>query len=288
MYPKPFEYMRVNSVEHALEALKSNEGARVIAGGQSLLPMLKARLYQPTVLIDINFIPELREVSLNDKDELVIGAMVTHYSVIENSLIREKAPILSSTAENIADVQIRNRGTIGGSICEADPSADYLPTLMALDARVVIRSAGSSREVSVEELIQGPFETLVEEGEMVVQVIVPSNSHPFRVEKYARRKADFAIASVAAMIQLSGNGAVSDARIATGAMQDKPQRLKKLEEGLSGKKATELKLEQLVVEATEDLEPLDDLHGGPEYRKNVLRGMLVRIVGELLRQNEGV
>ncbi len=287
MYPKPFEYTRAKSLEHALQVLKENEGARVIAGGQSLLPMLKARLYQPTMLVDINYVPELRAVELNDDNELVIGAMVTHFDVIENSLIRENAPILSSTAEHIADVQIRNRGTIGGSICEADPSADYLPTLFALEARVVLKTAGSSREVPVEELIQGPFETLVEDGEMLVQVIVPANRLNFRVEKYARRKADFAIASIAAMAEVTKDGKIAEIRIATGAMQDGPHRIRDLENELKGKKVSEVNLDSLVGPATETLEPLDDLHGGPEYRMSVLRGMISRTVRELLTEGDG-
>ncbi len=286
MYPKPFEYTRAKSLEHALKVLKENEGSRVIAGGQSLLPMLKARLYQPTMLVDINYVPELRSVELNDKDELVIGAMVTHFDVIENSLIRENAPILSNTAEHIADVQIRNRGTIGGSICEADPSADYLPTLFALEARVVLKTVDSSREVPVEELIQGPFETLVEDGEMLVQVIVPANRSNYRVEKYARRQADFAIASVAAIADVSVDGKVKEVRIATGAMQDGPHRIRELENELRGKKVSEVNLDKLVGPATEPLDPLDDLHGGPDYRKSVLKSMISRIVRELLTQGD--
>lgn len=286
MYPKTFEYLRAGSVEQALQYLRENEGSRVIAGGQSLLPMLKARLYQPTVLIDINFIPSLREVKMDSKGELRIGAMVTHYDVIENSIIRENAPILSSTAENIADVQIRNRGTIGGSVCEADPSADYLPTLMALDARVVLKSAESSREVKVEDFIQGPFETSIEDGEMLVEVVVPQNKSNFRVEKYARRKADFAIASVAAIVSLSKDGKVSDARIATGAQQDKPHRLRDIESALKGRDSKSASLAGLIGPAIEELQPLDDLHGGPEYRKYVLNGMLSRTLGELLSGKE--
>lgn len=287
MYPKPFEYTRATSVEHALKVLKDNEGSRVIAGGQSLMPMLKARLYQPTMLVDINYIPELREVKVNDNGELVIGAMVTHFDVIESSIIRENAPILSSTAEHIADVQIRNRGTIGGSICEADPSADYLPTLFALEARVVLKTTESSREVPVEELIQGPFETLVEDGEMLVQVIVPVNKHNYSVEKYARRKADFAIASVAAIVEKKTDGTIGQVRVATGAMQDGPHRIKELEEKLTGKKVSEVDLDKLVGPATQELEPIDDLHGGPEYRKSVLNAMISRIVRELLAKEEG-
>lgn len=286
MYPKSFEYLRAKSVDQALQYLKDNEGSRVIAGGQSLLPMLKSRLYQPTVLVDINFIPELREVKLGSNGDLRIGAMVTHYDVIENSTIRENAPILSSTAENIADVQIRNRGTIGGSICEADPSADYLPTLMALDARVVLKTTESSREVKVEDFIQGPFETLAEDGEMLVEVIVPPSKANYRVEKYARRKADFAIASVAAIVSLSKDGKVTDARIATGAQQDKPHRLREIESALKGKASESVNLEAIIGPATEELEPLDDLHGGPEYRKHVLRGMLSRMLGDLLSGKE--
>lgn len=285
MYPKPFEYTRATSVEHALKTLKENEGSRVIAGGQSLLPMLKARIYQPVMLVDINFIPELRKVELNDKGELVIGAMVTHFDVIENSLIRENAPILSVTASHIGDVQIRNRGTIGGSVCEADPSADYLPTLFALDARAVVKSTEGSREVPIQELIQGPFEAAIEEGEMLSQLIIPANRSEFRVEKYARRKADFAISSIAAIADVKA-GKINWIRLATGAMQDGPHRLTELEGQLNGKNVSDVDLDKLVGPATEALEPIEDLHGGPEYRLYVLKGMISRVVRELL-EGEG-
>lgn len=286
MYPTEFEYLRPKSVAEALEMLEANEGSRVIAGGQSLMPMMKLRIYHPVCLVDIGYIPELRNVSISKEGEVRIGAMVTHYEVIENNTIRENLPILSNAAERIGDVQIRNRGTLGGSICEADPSADYFPALLTLEARVVLRKKDKTREMSVEDLILGPFETAIEEDEILVEVIIPRNTDNFRVEKYARRMADFATAYVAGIMKTGGTGNVEYARIAVGALQDHPQRLRELEDALRGKKPDHSELVNLVEKTTEPLSLANDIHGSEEYRKAVLKRMLLRVVTELLTGKE--
>lgn len=288
MLLKDFEYVRVNTIEDALRELKQRENAQVIAGGQSLIQLLKSRIYQPGCLVDLNFVPELKEVSLDEDGLLKIGAMVTHNEVIENDLIRKNVPILAKTAENIGDLQIRNRGTIGGSICEADPSADYYPTLLVLDAEVVLRSSTDTRIIKIEDFYEGPLETAIEEGEILVQVIVPAIKGDFAAEKYARRKADFAVASVAAIVEKDAEGKFTNVRIATGAQEDYPKRLRNIENGIIGKKYNEIKLNSLIDETVKELEPLEDLHGSQEYRRYVLSGMLRRIIGKLLSDGEKV
>lgn len=281
MYPHSFEYFKAKSVSEALRLLKENDDSRILAGGQSLIPMLKSRLYQPECLVDIGFIPELREIRLEKNGDLHIGAMVTHSEVIENALIRKNAPLLSSTAENIGDMQIRNRGTIGGSVCEADPSADYPPSLMVLDARVVLKSEDSSREVGIDEFIVGPYENSAEEGEILVEVIVPSNTSRYKVEKYARRKADFAIALVAVSMKGASDGRTGDTKISIGALQEKPVRLTDLEHEISNKELSSIDLRELIHAAVEPLEPIEDLLGGSDYRRYVIEKMVARIIREL-------
>lgn len=282
MYPHSFEYIKAESVENAIDLLTQNEDSRIIAGGQSLVPMLKSRLYQPAMLIDIGYIKELRSVSLDDEKRLHIGAMVTHSEVIENSLIRKNSPLLSTTAENIGDIQIRNRGTIGGSVCECDPSADYLPSLIALDASVVLQKKDGKRELKVEDFLVGPYQTAIEEGEVLIEIIVPSNVSAYRVEKYARRKADFAIALVSAIISKNADGKVTAARIVVGALQEKPERLSDLEDRIVEKSPSFSELKTLARESVSKLEPIEDLLGSSEYRRHVIEKMIVRLVGELV------
>lgn len=282
----PFEYLRPKSVDEALEMLSSREGARVLAGGQSLLPMMKLRVYRPTCLVDINFIPELREISVSG-DQVIVGAMVTHSEIIENKIINENVPLLSKTAENIADIQCRNRGTIGGSLCHADPAADYLPTLLALDARVVVRGKGGTKELRVEDFILGPFTTVLGEGEMVVGVKIPSNTDNFKYEKFSRRRGDFAICNVAAILKADQSGTVNYARIAVGALRDRPKRLRELEDALKGKKPTQAELAEMVKKATQSLAMVSDLHGSSDYRKSVLKKMLFRVITELMSVSGG-
>lgn len=281
MYPHSFEYFKAKSVSETLKLLKENDDSRIIAGGQSLLPMLKSRLYQPACLVDIGYIPELKEISVEKNGDLHIGAMVTHSEVIENTLIRKNAPLLSATAENIGDMQIRNRGTIGGSVCEADPSADYMPSLMVLDARVVLKGEDSSREVDIDDFIIGPYENSIEEGEMLVEIVIPPCKARYKVEKYARRKADFAVALVAAVMEEPGEGTIGKTRISIGALQEKPVRLLDLEKEISGKKLDSVNLRELVHSSVDPLEPIEDLLGGAEYRKYVIENMVTRILKEL-------
>lgn len=287
MYPKGFDYVKVKTVEEALKQLRERDDAHLIAGGQSLIQLLKSRIFQPGCLVDINLISKLREVRVERDGSLRIGAMVVHNEVSDNSTIRENVPMLSHAAEKVGDLQIRNRGTIGGNICEADPSSDYYPTLLVLDARLVLRSETSSREVDIEDFYRGPFETSIDVGEMLVVVIIPHTEGNFIVEKFARRKADFPIASIAALAKRGTGGKIDGLRIAVGAQQDRPKRLKELEEGLNGQEYSEDRVSNLIAKTVEKLEPIDDLHGGQEYRRYILSGMLGRILKELLSEQKG-
>ncbi|AKA48324.1 hypothetical protein IX51_03590 [uncultured archaeon] len=282
MYPTEFEYYRPKTLDEALELMKTVEEPKVIAGGQSLMPMLKLRFYEPACLIDLGAIPELKQVKLDEGGNLRIGAMVTHFEVIENGLIRENAPILASTAENIGDIQIRNRGTIGGSICEADPSADYPPTMFVLEASIVLLSKEGRRTVRIEDFIKGPYETDAREDEIAVEIIVPKSTDQYHVEKYARRKADFAVVSVAAIARTASDGSIEELRIAAGALTDGPERLKSLESALKGKKKDSVDLQTSISETVDALTPISDIHGGEEYRKYSLKMMLARVIKELI------
>ncbi|OWP56853.1 MAG: hypothetical protein B2I17_03585 [Thermoplasmatales archaeon B_DKE] len=284
MYPASFEYFKPKTLEEALNLISSTEGSRIIAGGQSLMPILKLRMLEPASLVDIGFIPELRQVKLENKRTVRIGAMVRHHEILDNATVRTNLPMLSSTADNVADVQIRNRGTIGGSICEADPAADYLPTLLVLDAKVHLKSKDGERHMTIGEFIKGPFETDIQDGEMLIDIEIEENHEKFAVEKYARRKADFAVASVAALAKVSSNGIVEDIRVATGATTDGPKRFKELEQSIIGKTADQLNLGKLIDDAISNIGMVSDLHGSSDYRKYVLKGMLMRTIADLIKK----
>ncbi|MCL4437876.1 MAG: xanthine dehydrogenase family protein subunit M [Candidatus Thermoplasmatota archaeon] len=281
MYPKPLTYRRARTLDEAFSFLSENEDARVIAGGQSIMPMLKLRIASPSLLVDIAPIRELHEIRM-EGNEIIIGAMVTHREIIESREIKSNIPMLQETARHIADVQIRNRGTLGGSICEADPSADYTPTLLVLDARVTLKSAKGERTVSLDDFLVGPFEVDIKQGEILTSVIIPVNRSAYSVVKYARRAADFAVASMAALVEKKTDGTVSDIRVAVGAQSDRPLRLRDLESELTGIKPQKRDLHLAVEKAVEGLEPIDDIHGSADYRKEVTSNILKANLGSLI------
>jgi probable selenate reductase FAD-binding subunit len=282
MYPPQFKYLRANNLKEALEIMNSHEDVTVLAGGQSLLPLLKLRMIAPTELLDLNFVNELKYIKY-EEGVIKIGAMVTHKNIYENKLIKEFVPVLSETAHNIGDLQIRNRGTIGGSIMEADPHADYLPTLMVLDAKVKLKSLNGERVVPVEDFIIGPFQTSIEKGELLTEVIVPKNNYKFLIEKYARRKGDFALALLVIMADLSDN-IINDFRIAVGSQDPKPIRLREIEEIVKGKKVEDIDVDNLALKLKERLNPLQDIHGSSEYKKYLTTALFKRMVIKLFEK----
>ena len=283
MIPRKFEYYRAKSVEDAIEFLSTHEGAKVIAGGQSLVPLMKLRIVSPAYLVDIGRIEELRYIRIGDKGELRIGALTTHAEIEESELIRERWPVLAETAENIADVQIRSRGTIGGSLCHADPAADYPPTLIVLNSEVVIRGKEGRRTVPVEDFILGPFTTSIEENEILEEVIIPPYNGKAGFTKFARREGDLAVVNAAVLLKV-GNGKVEDIKVAVGGVGPKPIRLKALEDRVKGGVIEEGKLSSAIDEAVKELEPPTDVHGTSEYRREVTKVILKRLILDLYRR----
>ncbi len=275
MIPRKFEYHRARSIADAVDFLAEHEGAKVIAGGQSLVPLMKLRIMSPTYLVDIGRLEELKYTREGPEGELRIGALVTHSEIEESGLIRERWPVLSKTATNIADVQIRNRGTIGGSLCHADPAADYPPTLLVLDSKVVIRGKGGKRVVPLEDFLIGPFTTDLGEDEILEEVIIPPYSGAADFVKFARREGDLAVVNVAAVMRKEGDR-IADLRVAVGGVSLKAVRLKGLEESLKGSGLEDL--EPKLAEAVEGLDPPSDVHGSAEYRREVTKVLLRRII----------
>ena len=217
--PAPFDYARATSVEEALSLLERlGPEARLIAGGHSLLPMMKLRLATPEALIDINALEDELRYIREDGDHIAIGALTRHRDLLESDLLARRAPIFFDAEQVIADPPVRNRGTIGGALCQADPSEDLSAVCAALGATVVIRGADGERAVDMTDFHRGPFTTAVEAGELLVEVRVPVREHAGSAyEKVERRAGDWAIAAAGAMVQLDG-ATIGDAGIALAAV----------------------------------------------------------------------
>jgi carbon-monoxide dehydrogenase medium subunit len=212
--PAEFEYKRPASLDEAIGLLAENGDTRPLAGGHSLLPMMKLRLAEPAALVDIARIPGLDGIDV-DGDELRIGALATHAAVAASELVREKCRVLATTAEGIGDRQVRNRGTIGGSLAHADPGADYPTVVTALSATIVVQGARGEREIAADEFFTGVFTTALQQGELVTAVRVPPADRAAYV-KHRQPASGYAVAGVACVVR------GDDARVVVGGVTGTP------------------------------------------------------------------
>ena len=271
--PAPFDYERATSVEGAIASLAEHgPEARLIAGGHSLLPMMKLRLANPEFLIDIN---DLEELSYIDErpTEIRIGALTRHAELLESELLARRFPVFRDAEEVIADPVVRNRGTIGGSLCQADSAEDLSAVCAALKAQVVIRGPSGERTVGMDGFYIGPFTTAVGADEMLTEVQLPlrpgaGSAH----EKVERRAGDFAIAAVSAAVWMQG-GTIVDAGIGLGALGPTTLIASRAEEHLRGKAPSEELFAQAGEMAKEDCTPLPDGRGPADYKRH-LAGVL--------------
>ncbi len=269
MYASSFEYHAPSTVAEALGLLdKLGDDAKLLSGSQSLVPLMKLRLAQPKHLIDLRKVPGLSGVT-ESGGAVQIGAMTTHYEVGSSPVIAKKLPMMAEAASQIGDMQVRNLGTIGGSLAHADPSADWPAVLAALDASVRIVSSRGERTVRVEELIVGPLTTVLKPGEILAQVRVPlpSGRYGGAYEKLPHPASRFAIVGVAAEVFLDKSGAVENSRIAITGLAPKVTRAGYVEQALKGKKADAIKA--AAAKAAEGIELRDDLTGSAAYKANL-------------------
>jgi len=273
--PAAFEYERATSVEGVIASLQRlGDDARIIAGGHSLLPMMKLRLAAPEHLIDINDLAELRYIR-EEAGEIRIGALTRHVDLLKSELLAERFPVFRDAEQVIADPVVRNRGTIGGSLCQADPAEDLSAACTAAKAKVVIRGVGGERVVGMEEFHVGPSETAVGSGELLTEVRLPvrpggGSAH----EKVERRAGDWAIAAASAAVWLEG-GTISDVGIALSAVGLTTIHLTRAEELLRGKSPSEELFAQAGAIASEDCEPGADGRGPVDYKRH-LAGVLTQ------------
>jgi aerobic carbon-monoxide dehydrogenase medium subunit len=286
--PAPFEYERATSVENVIALLeKHGPETRVIAGGHSLLPMMKLRLANPARLIDINDLDQLSYIREQD-GEIRIGALTRHYELLESELLARQFPIFADAERVIADPVVRNRGTIGGSLAQADAAEDLSAVCSALKARVVIAGSGGERIVSMEDFHVGPYQTAIDDAEIMVEIRLPvrpggGSAH----EKVERRAGDWAIVAVSGALWVDG-GTIADAGLALSAAGPTTVHVSRAEELLRGTAPSEELFSEAGAIASEDCSPSADGRGPVDYKRHLAgeltRRALRRAAGRALHQ----
>ncbi len=278
MIPAQFDYVAPTTVEDALAALAEHgDDAKIIAGGQSLLPVLRMRLNAPETVIDLGRIDTLRGVR-DDGDAIVVGAMTTHHDVLTNDLVKEHAAIVHHAVIELADAQIRHRGTFGGALAHADPAGDMGAPALALGAEFVIAGSEGTRTVPASEFFVDLFETAIGEDEILTEVRIPKHTGwGASYEKFVRIKHQWPIVAVAATVRVEG-GAIAEARVGLTNMGNTPLRATAVEEALVGAQATEDGVREAASKAADGTNPPADLNGDSDYRKHLATVLTRRAV----------
>jgi carbon-monoxide dehydrogenase medium subunit len=287
--PAPFEYERATSVDHAIGLLERlGNTSRLIAGGHSLLPMMKLRLVNLEYLIDINDLhDELGYVRLA-RGEIRVGAMTRHRELLESDPLAEAFPIFRDAERVIADPVVRNRGTLGGSLCQADPSEDLSAVCTTLDASCVIRGSAGDRVVTMAEFYRGPYETAIEDNEMLIEIRIPVRAGGSSAyEKVERRAGDWAVVSCGAALWMDGD-LISDARVGLAAVGPNTTGIPAISDALRGKAPSEELFERAGAIAGENCSPQNDMRGSADYKRHLaneltrraLRRAVARIGGQ--------
>jgi aerobic carbon-monoxide dehydrogenase medium subunit len=276
--PAAFDYARPSTVDEAVSALgDAGEDAKVLAGGQSLIPLLRLRLAAPTMLVDLGAIGDLRGVR-DDGDALVIGAMTTHASVLADPLIARHAPLVAQATATVADRQVRHRGTFGGSLAHADPAGDLPAVALALGATFEIAGPQGRRSVAASDFFVDYLTSAVEPGEVLVSVRVPKqdgwSSH---YEKFNRVAQGWALVGVAATVRRD-NGTIAEARVALTNMGSTPVRAAAVEAALAGAAADRATVEAAAAHAAEGTQPTGDLSASADYRSHLARVLTARAI----------
>jgi carbon-monoxide dehydrogenase medium subunit len=275
--PAPFEYERATSVDDALARLQRlGPEARIIAGGHSLLPMMKLRLATPEHLVDINDLQDLDYIEERD-DEIRIGALTRHRELLDSELLARRWTIFRDAEPTIADPVVRNRGTIGGALCQADPSEDLSAVCTALAARAMIRGPQGERVVDMEEFHRGPYETAVGDGEMLIEIRLPLRAHAGSAyEKVERRTGDWAIAAAGAALWLADDGRIAGAGLGLAAVGAPGGTSRRAEAALAGQAPAEDLFAHAARLAAEDAQPVSDQRGPAEYKRHLTQELTHR------------
>jgi len=289
MYPAAFEYHAPTNVKDALGLLgRYKDDAKLLAGGHSLVPMMKLRLAQPKHVIDLRKVPGLSGIK-EDGGAIVLGAMTTHWQMESSTLLKAKSPILAETASVIGDPAVRNLGTIGGSIAHADPAADQPATLIALGAEMVCEGPKGRRTVKVDDWFQGLMATALREDEILVELRVPAwpAGTGGAYLKFPHPASRFAVVGVAALVTLDKEGKCTRASVGVTGAGTKALRAKGVEAALTGKKLDAAAIEAAAQKAADGVDVQADLQGSVEYKSHLCRVFAKRAVTEAVKRARG-
>lgn len=287
MLPRRFDYYAPRSAKEAVDLLaKHGPDAKVLAGGMSLIPMMKLRLASPVEVVDINGVAEL-DYLRDSSGSLLIGSLTRHHTLETSDLVHEKAPLLSETASQIGDPQVRNMGTIGGSLSHCDPSGDLGAAILALRGEVSVLGPAGGRTLKIDDFLVDTFSPALKPDEIVTQVSVPvqgpGSGHSY--QKLERKAGDFATAAVAVQVSLDPDGSVRSAGIGLTALGPKNLRAQMAEGALLGKKPTEAVIEEAAMAASREASPSNDpLRGSSEYKREMARVLARRGIAAALKK----
>jgi aerobic carbon-monoxide dehydrogenase medium subunit len=279
VFTRAFRYERAERYSDACDLLREHgDEAKVIAGGQSLLPMINLGLVQPGLVVDISRLAEGRELTVTGDGYLVLGALVTHARLAADPAARAAQPLLPAAAGQIGNTRVRNRGTLGGSLAHADPAAELPLVMVALGATYEVTTGRASREIRAEDFHLGFFTTRLDDDELIVSVRAPvlGPGWGWSFQEVARRDGDFAMASAAALIR-SANGLIIESRVAVGGVSDRPLRLADVETALTGCPAGDLAER---VGPIQGISPADDTSASAQYRARLTRVLVIRALAE--------
>lgn len=281
-----FEYLAPKTVDEVLSLLsRHTKRAKVIAGGTDILPKLKRReIKAPEYIIDLKGVPNLDYISYDESSGLRIGALTTIQAVETSPIIREKFGVLHQAAVNMASTQVRNRGTVVGNICNASPSADTVPPLLTLEAKLKLVSQKGERIVNIENFFTGPGGTILTDEELLFEIQVP-NLPRYSKSRYLkltpRRSMDLAIVGVAVVVILE-NGICSDMRVALGAVAPTPVTVKGVKDIIKSRRFSEDVIEKVAQVASGQSRPIDDMRGSAEYRKEMVKALVSRAINQVI------
>ena len=279
MIPGSFEYYSPRSLSDAVKFLSEHkDDVKILSGGQSLLPLMKMRLAKPGYLLDIGRIPGLDTI-VEEGDHLIIGGLVTYTQMESSDLLKKRCPLLPQTATTVADVQVRNRGTIGGSIAHADPAGDMPATILALDAEIKAVGPNGESWIKAEDFFLGLLMSALEPDQIVTAVKVPvTGSDKTAYAKAAPRSSGFAVVGVAVRMAVDASGTCSRIAVGLTGLTDKAYRAERVEKMLAGKKLEPQLIEAAALEATRNVDVIEDINGSSEYRAHLAHVYVARTI----------
>jgi len=286
--PAAFDYHSPQSLDEALSLLKQHAGdAKILAGGQSLIPAMRFRLAMPAILIDINRLDDLRYVEERG-DHLAIGAMTREHSIEESAVVKSSYPLLHDTAIVIADPLVRNQATVGGNIAHADPANDHPATMLAYNATVVAKGPNGERTIAIDDFFTGLFENAMDDDEILTEIRIPKPPADSggAYTKLERKVGDYAISAAAVQLRLDGD-TVAEARIGLTNVSAVPMRAKAAETELIGKSISDAVTEAAGKAAAAECDPSPDLRGGVDYKRDVTRVMVKRSIQQAVARAKG-